>query len=83
MTRRWRIVWTLFASTAINYINRQTLSVLAPEISKQFHLTRADLSRIFGSFQFSYAVMWLVGGIFLDVVGTRLGLSIAAVWWSS
>jgi ACS family hexuronate transporter-like MFS transporter len=82
MTRRWRIVWTLFASTAINYINRQTLSVLAPEISKQFHLTHADLSRIFGSFQFSYAVMWLVGGIFLDVVGTRLGLSIAVVWWS-
>jgi MFS transporter, ACS family, hexuronate transporter len=82
MQRRWRIVWVLFASTAINYINRQTLSVLAPEISKQFHLSHSDLSRIFGSFQFSYAVMWLVGGIFLDVAGTRLGLSLAVVWWS-
>lgn len=82
MQRRWRIVWALFASTAINYINRQTLSVLAPEISKQFHLTHAELSNIFGSFQFSYAVMWLVGGVFLDVVGTRLGLSLAVVWWS-
>jgi fucose permease len=66
-----------FASTAINYINRQTLSVLAPEVSKQFHLSHSDLSRIFGSFQFSYAVMWLVGGLFLDVAGTRLGLSLA------
>jgi MFS transporter, ACS family, aldohexuronate transporter len=82
MQRRWRIVWVLFASTAINYINRQTLSVLAPEISKQFHLSHSDLSRIFGSFQFSYAVMWLLGGLFLDVVGTRLGLSLAVVWWS-
>jgi MFS transporter, ACS family, aldohexuronate transporter len=82
MQRRWRIVWVLFASTAINYISRQTLSVLAPEISKQFHLSHSDLSRIFGSFQFSYAVMWLLGGLFLDVVGTRLGLSLAVVWWS-
>lgn len=82
MQRRWRIVWTLFVSTAINYINRQTLSVLAPEITKQFHLSHADLSQIFGSFQLSYAVTWLVGGILLDIVGTRLGLSVAVVWWS-
>jgi MFS transporter, ACS family, aldohexuronate transporter len=82
MQRRWRIVWALFVSTAINYINRQTLSVLAPEISKQFHLSHADLSQIFGSFQLSYAVTWLVGGILLDIVGTRRGLSLAVVWWS-
>jgi MFS transporter, ACS family, aldohexuronate transporter len=80
--RRWWIVWTLFGSTAINYINRQTLSVLAPVISQQFHLNHAQLSNIFGAFQFAYAATWLLGGIFLDVVGTRLGLSIAVVWWS-
>jgi ACS family hexuronate transporter-like MFS transporter len=80
--RRWWIVWTLFFSTAINYINRQTLSVLAPLISKQFHLNHSELSNIFGSFQFAYAGTWLLGGIFLDIVGTRLGLTIAVVWWS-
>lgn len=80
--RRWWIVWTLFCSTAINYINRQTLSVLAPVVSREFHLNHSELSNIFGAFQISYAVMWLVGGIFLDVVGTRLGLSIAVIWWS-
>ncbi len=80
--RRWWIVWTLFFSTAINYINRQTLSVLAPLISKQFHLNHSQLSNIFGSFQFAYAGAWLLGGIFLDIVGTRLGLAIAVVWWS-
>ncbi|HEX4770325.1 MAG TPA: MFS transporter [Bryobacteraceae bacterium] len=82
MKRRWWIVWTLFFSTAINYINRQTLSVLAPVISKEFHLSHTQLSNIFGAFQFAYAGTWLVGGIFLDIVGTRLGLSIAVVWWS-
>jgi ACS family hexuronate transporter-like MFS transporter len=80
--QRWWIVWTLFFSTAVNYINRQTLSVLAPLISKEFHLSHSALSNIFGAFQISYACMWLVGGIFLDVVGTRLGLAIAVIWWS-
>jgi ACS family hexuronate transporter-like MFS transporter len=79
---RWWIVWTLFGSTVINYINRQTLSVLAPVISKEFHLNHAQLSNIFGAFQLSYAGTWLLGGIFLDIIGTRLGLSIAVVWWS-
>jgi ACS family hexuronate transporter-like MFS transporter len=80
--RRWWIVWTLFCSTAINYINRQTLSVLAPVITREFHLTHAELSNIFSAFQVAYAGTWLVGGIFLDIVGTRLGLSIAVIWWS-
>ena len=75
-------MWTLFGSTAINYINRQTLSVLAPILAKQFHLSHTGLSNIFGAFQFSYAAMWLIGGIFLDIVGTRLGLASAVVWWS-
>ena len=80
--RRWWIVWTLFFSTVVNYVNRQTLSILAPLITSEFHLSHADLSHIFGAFQLSYAVTWLLGGIFLDIVGTRLGLSIAVVWWS-
>ena len=79
---RWWIVWTLFGSTAINYISRQTFSVLAPMITAQFHLSHTDLARIFGAFQISYAVTWLVGGIFLDAVGTRIGLAIAVVLWS-
>ncbi|MBV8807647.1 MAG: MFS transporter, partial [Acidobacteriaceae bacterium] len=80
--RRWWIIWTLFFSTAINYINRQTLSVLAPVISREFHLNHSQLSNIFGAFQFAYAGTWLIGGIFLDIAGTRLGLSIAVIWWS-
>ena len=79
---RWWIVWTLFFSTVINYISRQTFSVLAPMISAQYHLTHTDLARILGAFQVSYAVTWLLGGIFLDAVGTRLGLALAVVFWS-
>ena len=79
---RWWIVWTLFCSTAINYISRQTFSVLSPVIAAQYHLSHTDLAKIIGAFQISYALTWLIGGIFLDSVGTRIGLTVAVIWWS-
>src|ERR1700738_4097121 len=79
---RWWIVWTLFFLTVTNNISRQTFSVLSPMITAQYHLSHTDLAKILGSFQISYAITWLVGGIFLDAVGTRLGLALAVVFWS-
>jgi ACS family hexuronate transporter-like MFS transporter len=79
---RWWIVWTLFFSTVTNYISRQTFSVLAPMLASQYHFSHSDLGRILGAFQISYAITWLVGGIFLDAVGTRLGLALAVCFWS-
>jgi ACS family hexuronate transporter-like MFS transporter len=79
---RWWIVWTLFFSTVINYISRQTFSVLSPMLARQYHFSHTDLARIFGGFQISYAITWLLGGIFLDVMGTRLGLALAVSFWS-
>jgi len=82
---RWWIVWTLFFSTVTNYISRQTFSVLAPMLASQYHFSHSDLARILGAFQISYAITWLLGGIFLDAVGTRLGLALAVaalhVWF--
>jgi ACS family hexuronate transporter-like MFS transporter len=79
---RWWIVWTLFGSTVVNYIDRQTFSVLTPVISRELHFSHVDLSHIISAFQLSYAVMWLIGGVLLDVIGTRLGLALAVIWWS-
>ena len=79
---RWWIVWTLFLSTVINYINRQTLSVLAPAITREFHMSHTALGRVFFAFQVSYALTWLVGGIVLDSIGARWGLTLAVAWWS-
>ena len=79
---RWWIVWTLFFSTVTNYISRQTFSVLAPVITAQFHLSHTELAKILGAFQISYALTWLLGGIFLDLVGSRLGLALAVIFWS-
>ncbi|HEV2382333.1 MAG TPA: MFS transporter [Terriglobia bacterium] len=79
---RWWIAWALFLSTTINYISRQTFSVLSPVITREFHLSHSDLSWVLSVFQLSYAGMWLIGGFLLDVVGTRLGLALAVAWWS-
>ena len=79
---RWWIVWTLFFSTVTNYISRQTFSVLSPMLARQYHFSHTDLARIFGGFQISYAITWLLGGIFLDVIGVRLGLALAVSFWS-
>ena len=80
--RRWLIAGTLCLSTILNYINRQTFSMLAPELAKTFHFSHSDLSSIFGAFQLAYALTWLVGGFALDLTGTRTGLAVAVVWWS-
>ena len=79
---RWWIVWTLFLSTVTNYVSRQTFSILAPVITAKFHLSHTDLATILGAFQISYAFTWLLGGIVLDAVGTRIGLALAVVFWS-
>lgn len=79
---RWWIVWTLFFSTVTNYLSRQTFSVLSPMIASEYHLTHTDIGKILSAFQISYAVTWLFGGIFLDRIGTRLGLALAAGLWS-
>jgi len=51
-------------------------------IAAQYHLSHTDLAKILGAFQVAYAIAWLIGGIVLDSVGCRLGLAIAAIWWS-
>lgn len=76
-------MWTLFLSTAANYVSRQTFSVLSPMIAAHYHFSHSELATIFSAFQVSYAITWLVGGIFIDVVGTRLALALAATLWSA
>src|SRR5437016_8775488 len=78
---RWWIGSLLFASTVVNYIDRQTLSVLAPYLKAEHHWTNSDFALIVISFRVYYAVVQFLRGRFVDVLGTRLGLSIAVGWY--
>lgn len=80
---RWYIGGLLFLSTVINYIDRQTLSVLAPVIKDEYRWTNADFALIVIAFRVAYAVGQTVSGRFLDRVGTRAGLSVAVAFYSA
>jgi ACS family hexuronate transporter-like MFS transporter len=79
---RWWIGGLLFASTVINYIDRQTLNVLAPYLKADYHWTNSDFALIVIAFRLSYAVVQFVGGRFIDLVGTRRGLTVTVAWYS-
>lgn len=81
--RRWWILGLLFTITVINFIDRQTLSVLAPVICSAFHLTNVAYGRIVAALQFGMMSGEFPMGYLMDRWGTRLGISFAVMWWSS
>lgn len=79
---RWWIAALLFTSTIINYIDRQTLSVLAPFLKQDYKWTNTDFATILISFRIAYTIGQGVCGRLLDWVGTRRGLSITVFFYS-
>ncbi len=66
----------------VNYIDRQTLSVLAPHLKAQFSWNNSDWALIVISFRVAYALMQTVAGRVLDWLGTRRGLLLTVSWYS-
>jgi len=79
---RWIIAGWLTLSTILNLIDRQTLSILAPLLRDKFHLSQQDYAHIVSAFLISYAVMYTVGGRFVDWIGERVGMAACILWWS-
>jgi len=79
---RWWIGGILFASTVINYIDRQTLSLLAPSLKLEYHWTNTDYANIVIGFRVAYSLGQTVFGRFMDRIGTRRGLSISVIFYS-
>ncbi len=72
----------LFLSTVINYIDRQTLSNLAPYLKTDFGWTNTDYAMLAISFRVAYSIGLAVNGRVLDRIGTRLGLTLSVIWYS-
>ena len=79
---RWWIGGLLFASTIINYIDRQTLSLLAPYLRLEYHWTYSDYANLAIAFRVAYTIGQTVCGKLMDRVGTRRGLTITVIWYS-
>src|SRR3954463_10011369 len=79
---RWVICALLFFGTTINYVDRQVVGILAPDLQHEIGWSELDYARIVIAFQVAYAVMMLFWGRILDKIGIKLGFTIAVVWWS-
>jgi ACS family D-galactonate transporter-like MFS transporter len=80
---RWVPILALIAvGTMINYLDRTVLGIAAPFLSKDLGLTASQMGLVFSAFSWSYALLQIPGGIFLDRFGTRLTYFVAVVFWS-
>lgn len=79
---RWLMIGLVFLATVINYIDRQTVSVLKTAISTDLGLSNADYAAIQNSFLVLYGISQMVSGRLYDRIGTRLGFIFSIVVWS-
>ena len=81
--RRWVILALVFLITVINFIDRQTLSVLAPKLREMFGFSATEYGRIVAAFQFGMMAGELPMGALMDRWGVRFGFTFAVLWWSA
>ena len=76
------MIGLVFLATVVNYLDRQTLSVVAPVITEQFHMSNVAYSRVMFAFMLAYTIMNGVSGPMVDRLGTKLGYALCMAWWS-
>jgi len=72
----------LFGAAVLNYVDRQTLSTLAPTIQSDLGMDDRDYANIVNLFLVAYTLAYLVAGRLADRLGTRTGMAIFVLWWS-
>lgn len=83
LAARWLMIGLAFLATVINYLDRQTLSMAAGALGRQFHMNNETYGLIVSAFMLAYTVMNGVSGPLLDRIGTRLGYALCMAWWST
>jgi ACS family hexuronate transporter-like MFS transporter len=79
---KWLVLGMAFLATVINYLDRQTLSVMAPLLLAKFHISASTYSEIIFAFMFAYTVMNGISGRLLDRLGSKVGYALTIAWWS-
>ena len=78
----WVLCGFLFFATALSFLDRQVLSVLAPSLMKDLGMSNTDYSRVVSAFVFAYTLMFTAGGWLVDRLGTVRGLALSVAVWS-
>ncbi|HYG88802.1 MAG TPA: MFS transporter [Azospirillum sp.] len=80
---RWQILALIMLGTVINYIDRNTLGVLAPQLKEQLNFTTEQYSFVVSAFQLCYSLMQPVAGFITDWVGLKFGYAMFALLWGT
>lgn len=80
---RWVMISFAFAATLINYLDRQTLSVVAPALREEFGMSNEAYGYVLSAFMLAYTISNGLSGPLLDRIGTRLGYALCMAWWST
>ncbi|MBS1875298.1 MAG: MFS transporter [Acidobacteria bacterium] len=78
---RWWMIGLIMTGSIINYLTRSTLSVAAPTILEQLHISTKQYSWIVGAFQ-GTIMLQPVCGYVLDTLGLKIGFALFAVAWA-
>lgn len=79
---RWAILALLFAATVLNYLDRQVLSILAPQVQKDLGIDDLGYARIVQYFLVAYAIAYVATGWVTDKLGAKYTLALFLGWWS-
>jgi MFS transporter, ACS family, D-galactonate transporter len=79
---RYGILGVIIVATAINYMDRANLSIVAPDVKKDLNISAAELGLIFSAFSWTYAALQIPGGWVLDRIGPRITFGVALIFWS-
>jgi ACS family hexuronate transporter-like MFS transporter len=79
---RWVICALLFFACAVNYLDRQVLGLLKPQLSEMFKWTETDYGRMAIAFQAAYAIGQTLFGPFINWIGTKSAYACSVVFWS-
>ena len=79
---RWWIIGLVFLATLINFIDRLTISVLAPVITAQLGLSNLEFASITTSFLMAYTISQGLSGKLYDRIGTKRGFTLSVLVWS-
>ncbi len=82
-TLQWAVLALLFFSTVVNYLDRQTLSVLKETLNTGLGLTNVQYGYITGLFMVVYSIAGVGVGMWIDRVGVRWGLGLSVLLWSA
>jgi ACS family hexuronate transporter-like MFS transporter len=79
---RWWIIALVCLGTIVNYLSRNALGVLAPELKALLHMSTQQYSYVVAAFQVGYTIMQPVCGLIIDLIGLRIGFALFACLWS-